>query len=64
MIDVLAMILSCSGFALIAVMGKLGFVVSLLGSLLWLTYALQKKSWALCAQSVFFAVFSAVGFLR
>lgn len=64
MIDILAMILSCGGFALIAIVGKLGFLVSLLGSLLWLIYAIQKKGWALCAQSIFFAIFSTVGLLR
>lgn len=65
MIDIAAMILCVGGFGLLSVgFVKLGFLVSLMGSLLWLIYALRIKSWALVAQSVAFAIFSTVGLLR
>ena len=65
MIDIAAMIACVLGFGFLAIgLGKLGFLVSLIGSLLWLIYAIQRKGWALCAQSIFFAVFSAIGLYR
>jgi hypothetical protein len=62
MIDSIAMILSIGGFGVLSFgFRRIGFALSLAGSLAWLLFALGVNSTPLLLQSIAFLVFSGVG---
>jgi hypothetical protein len=65
MIDTTAMILCILGFGLVSFgQSRAGFILSLLGSVFWLFFAMSINSTPLMLQSVAFATFSTVGLFR
>jgi hypothetical protein len=62
MIDSIAMILCIGGFGALSLsFRRIGFALSLAGSLAWLLFALGVNSTPLLLQSIAFLVFSGVG---
>lgn len=62
----LAMVLCCGGYGLVAhgmhiqspAINSVGFLASLVGSLIWFALSARRRQWAMAAQSIFFAGFS------
>jgi hypothetical protein len=62
MIDLIAMILCIAGFGALSLgFRRVGFAVSLAGSMAWLLFAMGVNSNPLLLQSIAFMVFSGVG---
>jgi hypothetical protein len=62
LIDSIAMILSIGGFCALSLsFRRIGFSLSMAGSLAWLLFALGVNSTPLLLQSIAFLVFSGVG---